>query len=392
MSWILVAAGILMFGTLATAARVGVSMNRTPFGELADRLGRPVAIIAGINVFLIASCFQFSNNLGILAAIEPLLELSGFGRTALLVAFNLLIVACLFGLPKLYGRIEHLMMLLMGLMLLGFVANLIMARPSVIGFLKGLIPGMPDQLSGNFMPSVVQSDVEQAPKLIDPWITVQGLIATSFSIAGAFYQAYLVREKGWTKTDTQQGLIDSAVGTCVLIGISLMIMATAGTVLIGKVAPQDLKSAGDVALQLEPLFGSSAKWLFCIGIFAGALSSFLVNSMLGGTYLADGIGQDASIDSKWTKLYTVGVLAVGMIVALTTTAESRVPLIIFAQAMTVLGGPVLVFSLLFLATRKLKSGERVTPAWMIIVTGIGAIIVVLLAVRTVARIYFSLTM
>jgi len=30
------------------------------------------------------------------------------------------------------------------------------------------------------------------PKMIDPWITLQGLIVTTFSIGGAFYQAYLV--------------------------------------------------------------------------------------------------------------------------------------------------------------------------------------------------------
>ena len=201
---------------------------------------------------------------------------------------------------------------------------------------------------------------------------------------------YLVREKGWTSKDLGRGLTDSIVGTAVLIGISLMIMATSAAVLVGKVAPEDLKSAGDVALQLEPLFGSSAKWLFCIGIFAGAISSFLVNSMIGGTLLADGLGHEAAMDSFWPKVYTVGVLAAGMIVALTTTAEGRVPVIIFAQALTVLGGPVLALSLLYLATRRLESGRRVAAGWMIFVAALGTLTVLAFAVRTIVRICMTI--
>ncbi len=386
LAWILVAAGVLMFGAIATASRVGVSLEQSPFTELACRLGRPFAVLVGINVFLIASCFQYSNNLGVLAAIEPLVELTPVTRALILLGLNLFIVACLFGVQKLYRRIEHLMMFLMGLMLLGFLVNLMLARPSLIGLLAGLVPGLPDGLSGGFFPRLEAASDSSPPTMVDPWITVQGLIVTSFSIAGAFYQAHLVREKGWTTDQTRHGLVDSFIGTAVLIGVTLMIMATSATVLSKRIAPEDLKSAGDVAIQLEPLFGSAAKWLFCIGILAGAISSFLVNSILGGTFLADGLGQNARIDSKWTKIYTIGALAIGMVVALVTTPVGRVPLIIFAQAMTVLGGPLLAFSLLYLGIQKESSGKRIADAWMIGLTAIGAIVVMVLAMRTLFRI------
>jgi len=398
--WVLVGAGILMVGAVATSARVGVSLEGTPCTELANRLGRPVAAVAGIAVFLIASCFQFSNNLGVLASIEPLLEPGSEGTESnlqnyLLIGLNLGLITCLFGFKKLYQPIEKLMMLLVGFMLIGFAANLLMARPSILSSLGGLLPSLPEGISGDFLPVVEditspESAAAVTRKVVDPWLAVQGLVVTTFSIAGAFYQAYLVKEKGWTNANLRQGLTDSVAGISVLVGISLMVLVTSASVLSGNIAPTDLKSVADVAQQLEPLFGSTAKILFCVGIFAGAISSFLVNSIIGGTLLADGLGLDARMDSRWTKLFTVATLLIGMVIALGTSSEGRVPLIIFAQACTVLGGPVLAFSLLYLALQRSTTGTAKTPAWMIGITSLGALVVVALAIRTAWTIFLKI--
>ncbi|QEG25027.1 Nramp family divalent metal transporter [Mariniblastus fucicola] len=392
MAWVLVVAGILMLAAIAAAARIGVGLKESPLTELGNRLGRPVAMLTGVTVFLIAACFQFGNNLGVLAGIEALTPLSDTARLGILVALNGVICVCLFGMKRLYQRIEQIMMLMMGLMLLGFVANLVMAQPSISEAISGLVPTLPEGLGSNFLPSVdVENSVDGKKVLFDPWLTIQGLLATTFSIAGAFYQAYLVREKGWGTSDLQNGFLDSVAGTSVLIGVAMMIMLTSATVLKGQVEPGELKSAADVALQLEPLFGSGAKWLFAIGLLAGASSSFLVNSVLGGTLLADGIGKDASLDSVWTKSFTVAALLIGMVVALGTTSEGRVPLIIFAQAMTVLGGPILIASLIYLGNTKTTAGGPTVPRTLTWINWVGAAVVIVLAFRTLVRIYLTLS-
>ena len=390
--WLLAAAGALMMVAIATAASIGVTLGKTPCQELAARLGRPVAIVVGGCVFLMAACFQFSNNLGVLAAIEPLVELTPTSRAVVLGVLNTLIVVFLFGLRNLYLTIERGMMLLVGVMLLGFAANLLLAQPSVVDFLRGLLPSLPDELSDRFWPTMgPAASGNDEPVIVDPWVTPQGLVATTFSVAGAFYQAYLVREKGWTRASLGRGLIDPLVGTAVLVGISAMIMATAASVLRGKVEPSDLGTLADVAGQLRPLFGAAATGLFCLGVFAGAISSFLVNSMIGGTLLADGLGQKAALDSPWPKNYTVLVLLIGMIVALLPSDANRVPLIIFAHALTVLGGPLLAASLLYLATRRSETGERVAPLWLVVVGAVGFVVVLAFAARTVVRIYLQLS-
>jgi Mn2+/Fe2+ NRAMP family transporter len=71
MTWVLVLAILLMISMTALSARLGVTLDNTLCEELAQRAGRPLAALAGITLFLIAACFQFGNNLGVLAAIEP---------------------------------------------------------------------------------------------------------------------------------------------------------------------------------------------------------------------------------------------------------------------------------------------------------------------------------
>ncbi len=163
-----------------------------------------------------------------------------------------------------------------------------------------------------------------------------------------------------------------------------MIMATSAAVLHGRVNPDDLKSAGDVAVQLEPLFGRWAVILFSLGLFAGAFSSFLVNAMIGGTVLADGLGLGSAMDSPWPRRLTAAALITGgAIAALSlTTGASRVGLIVMAQALTILGVPVLSGSLLFLAWRSQRDQNQPFPRWILILGGIGFLATLVLAART----------
>ena len=131
--------------------------------------------------------------------------------------------------------------------------------------------------------------------------------------------------------------------------------------------------------------------LFLLGILAAALSSFMVNAMVGGTLLADGLGWGSSMDERWPKRFTIAALLIGMAVALASTAGgmSRVGLIIFAQALTVLGGPVLAFSLVYLAMRPAPPPAESVPAWMKYIGVLGGVVTLVLAVRTAWRLYLT---
>ena len=403
MVWVLMLGILLMMAMTMLSARLGVVLDGTLCEELARRAGRPVAALAGISLFLIAACFQFGNNLGVLAAIEPFLDQGDMTNVPesglvgkliswpvlLVVGLNAAIIAVLLGFQRLYQPVEKLMMLLVGLMLLGFAANLFMAGPSLSEIVAGLIPHIPDGSAADLIPRKVDG------KINERFAAVIGLFATTFSVAGAFYQSYLVRKKGWTTANLRQGAVDSSVGIGVLGAITLMIMLTAATVLHGRIEGSKLNNAAEVALQLEPLFGEHAflgKSLFCLGLFCAAFSSFLVNAMIGGSILSDGLGLGGDMDANWPKVCTILALLSGMGVAVAVKAAGfqTVNLIIFAQAMTVLAVPVLAGAMLWLATRPDLTGERRVPGWLKGITAFSFAITLILATRTAYLVYLKL--
>jgi manganese transport protein len=400
MLWILVLAGVLMIGMTALAARVGVATEGTLCSELAARLGRPWAVLIGLLLFLVVASFQSSNNMAVIASVESVMASTGStspeagdqgSKTVNVVAllvFNGLIIGLLFSLKQLYKPLEGLMKLLLLVMLLGFGANLLLSDISFTGVLRGLVPSVPWDTAGGFW-----ARRDAGGTIADPLWALQGMIATTFSVGAAFYQGYLVKEKGWTDTDLRQGLVDSVFGIAVLVGCSAMIMVTSAAVLHGNVSPDQLRSAADVATQLEPLFGRSATVLFSCGLFAACFSSFLVNAMIGGVLFSDGLGLGGSIDGRWSRRLTVIALLIGMAVAIyaTVSGKSPVGVIIFAQALTVLGVPLVALSLLYLAcSRDIR--ERVAiPAWMLGLGVIGLLVTVVLAARTAGKLYVQLS-
>jgi len=311
--WLLLVTGILMGTFMTMAARVGVVGGATPCTLIAQRLGRPIAAIVGINLCLICTAFQFSNNLAVAAAFDSLGVKRLFGdpaqmaqrtqaliNTGCLVAFNGLVIASIFALRQVYKGLERIMKIMVGVILVCFLMNLFVARPSVGGILGGLIPGIPEGLS-------LRLPTRSEAGIVDPMVLVASLLGTTFSVAAAFFQGNLVREKGWTIGDYRRGIGDSIAGVGVLTGVSAMIMITSARMLQG----QQANDISVLATQLRPLLGPATRALFSVGLFAVAMNPFVINAMIGGSMLADGVGKPARLSDPWSRRFTVIVLLVG---------------------------------------------------------------------------------
>ena len=246
----------------------------------------------------------------------------------------------------------------------------------------------------NLVTVMVAEPVERVVESGQPadWLPLIGMVGTTFSVAGAFFQAYLVREKGWGLRDLRKGMIDSVVGISVLGGVTAVILITSIMVFYRTPEAAQLKSVGDVASQLEPLFGSTAKYIFAIGILAGAFSSFLVNAIIGGTVMADGLGKGSKIGDRWSRHGTAAALIVGMLIAILAGAKqgNTVGLITVAQALTVLGIPALALALLFLAVQKDLSGKRRTPPALLAIAGLGTLVAFFFAALTAIKLWGKL--
>lgn len=405
LSWVVVASVLFMLAFMSMGARLGVSTETSTGTLLTERVGRWFAALIGLSVFFISAAFQFGNNLGVHFALKTYADFPYW-----IVLFNGLAIAFLLFSRNLYRALEKLMMIFVGIMLVAFAINLIVAGPRLGEWLRGFSPGGME---------------------LD--FTVLGLVGTTLVTTAAFYQTYLTRQKGWTTSELKDGMIDVRVGAVIMAAITLMLMATPATVFyndfkLQQVAVDDpsnppdamstliiddtdndeflrvkkraekevdwetdqprwsriyplseyqalpvnqkFKTTGrefqglpEVGKSLEPLFGAIGPLLFFLGVFSAAYSSFLVNSMIGGFILADGLGLGSRPQDRWPLVFTVVVLLTGMFVGLyciiVLNEQKPVELIVAAQAVTVIASPLVAGSLLWLTSKRDIMGENV---------------------------------
>ena len=368
MSWVVIVAVACMLAYTSMAAKIGTMSNQSMGDLVTARAGRWLAVLIGLGVFFISAAFQFGNNLGVHSAFEQLLRDTRYHQFVdsgwLVVGFNILSILFLFVAKNLYKVVERLMMLFVTLMLISFAINLVFAKPDLGKLALGFIP---------------RGDV-----LTD--LAVLGLIGTTFVITAAYYQAYLVRQKGWGEAELKDGLLDAKVGGIIMGVITLTIMSTSAAVLSGV----SLQNVGDVAQQLEPSFGDKGKYLFCLGLFSAAYSSFIVNSMIGGFILADGLGLGGKPTDLAPRLLTALALFTGMGVALVVINLDiePVPAIVAAQAVTVIASPLMAGTILWLANKRELLGEKRNGLLLNLLGGFAFLMLLGMAVNTaVTKVY-----
>ena len=165
--------------------------------------------------------------------------------------------------------------------------------------------------------------------------------------------------------------------------ITLMLMSTAAAALYNGTSVT-LKDPVDVAISLERTFGTSAKIIFCIGLFSAAYSSFLVNSMIGGFMAADALGLGSKPSDKAPRLLTTAALLTGMSVGIGVLVFDfdRTPTIIAAQAVTVVAAPLIAGVLWWLTSSRDVMGDEVNRPATSVVAGVGFILLLAIAGRT----------
>nr|WP_271978217.1 Nramp family divalent metal transporter [Rubripirellula sp.] len=366
MIWIVIAAVFFQMTFMTLAGRLGAVGSGSPGDLIRQKSGKPLAIIVGCCVFFISAAFQSGNNVGIAAVFENFIDPEVFGEdstlivAALIILFNGVAISFLFAFRNLYQVVERLMMVFVAIMLLCFAVNLWTLSPDPGEVIAGIVP-RPDTLD----------------------INVLGLVGTTFVVTAAFFQTYLVRQKGWTIEDVRLGAVDARVGSIVMAVITIMLMATAAA---GLHTGQTVNLANPIAIAkaLEPTFGATGKAIFCLGLFSAAYSSFLVNSMIGGFILSDGLGLGSSASDRWPRILTTLALLSGMLVALAAMVLKLdpTPTIIAAQAVTVVGSPLVAGVLLWLSSNREILGEHAASKQIKLFALLGFILLLAMAART----------
>lgn len=357
--WVIPIMIVLMIAYTRMASRIGLALNDSPMDHIRKRYGRFAAVLLGLGMLGITGAFQAGNAIGAGLAFA---ELTGTSTNIWVIFFALLAISLLF-FRSFYKILEKIMIALVLLMLVSFFLTLLLSQPNLFSLLKGFIPSLP---SGSELLTIA-------------------LVASSFSTVAAFYQAYLVQEKGWGKSDYPTALRESRNGILILGLLSGMIIIVAGAIL--QKENIEVKAASDLGLALEPLFGRFATIAFMVGFFAASFSSLIGNATIGGALLADAFGLGRSLSSWSVRACIVGVILFGSAIAL-LYGGLPLQLIVFAQALTIIIAPAAAIFILLMANDTRIMDEQQLSLKGNIIPLVGLAILLFLAAYNIKSIFF----
>ncbi|SEJ73464.1 Mn2+ and Fe2+ transporters of the NRAMP family [Cyclobacterium xiamenense] len=349
--WVIVVAVVLMITFTGMGARIGMASADSLIGLFRQKWGNLAAWVAGLGIFFVTASFQAGNTVGAGLALS---ESLGSSNAVWIVLISLLAISLLF-FKSFYRILEKVMILMVTIMVVSFLFTLVLAPPSFADVYSGLDPTIP---TGSF-------------------ILVIALVASSFSIAGAFYQSYLVQEKGWKKSQKGDALRESFTGIVILGLISSLILLSAATILY----PQGITvaSAADMGMALEPVYGKFSFMVFMIGLFGASFSSLLGNATIGGTLLADALSLGRDLNSIPVKLLITLIVVIGAAVAL---IFGRLPLelIVFAQGITIFAVPFIGLGIFLIGNDKKIMGSLKNKVGSQILGLVGLLVLLTLAI------------
>jgi Mn2+/Fe2+ NRAMP family transporter len=192
-----------------------------------------------------------------------------------------------------YPQLERLMIGLVIVMGIAFVGTFAVSGADLAAFARGLV-----------VPSVPAGSL----------VTVLALIGTTVVPYNLFLHATAARTR-WSGPADLPALRSDAVLSIGLGGIvSMLIVSTAAASLFAR--GLTASSAAEMAVQLEPLFGRTSRYLLGAGLLAAGLSSS-ITAPLATAYAVTEVLGPSRAGARWVfRAVSLSVLAIGAVFAL----------------------------------------------------------------------------
>ncbi len=338
------------------AARLGLvhgkGLAETVKGEIKSSGGKWAAILLILSAILIGNAaYEAGNISGGALGLETLIPnakvmVSGISVNTLSIAIGVLAFMLLY--IGNYKVLERSLVLLVILMSLSFLITAALTQPNLLQVLKGV-----------FIPKVPE----------EGWLTIIALIGTTVVPYNLFLHASLVKEKWQGVENLKTARKDSRVSIIVggLVSMAIIVCAAA-------INSTEVNNAADLALGLEPLFGSFSKYFLGIGLFAAGITS-AITAPLAAAYVVRGcFGWDIGLKSPKFRAVWIVVLLLGVI--LSSTGIKPIEIIKFAQVANGLLLPIIAGFLLWVVNRESVLGAyknttfQNVMGWLILLTTI----------------------
>lgn len=333
---------VLLFAVFATiilqemAARLGLvtqkGLGEAIRSEIANPVIRMLSIALVFAAIIIGNAAYEAGNIS-----GAVLGISGiFGATNLwpmligVVSFAILFI----------GRFKVIERILIGLVL---VMSLVFILTAIV-----VKPDFSEIFSGLFVPSFSA----------DNQLAILALIGTTVVPYNLFLHASSVSQK-WKKKEQLPDLRKEN-GVAIGVGglISMAIVITSAATLFGT---GGISNMSEMAIQLEPLLGSWAKYFLAMGLFAAGISSS-ITAPLAAAYTAKGIfGWQGDANSLRFRAIWIFILLLGTVFSM--IGYKPIEVIRVAQIANGILLPVVVFFLIYISNKKSLLGDFTNKPW-----------------------------
>lgn len=338
----------LLFSVIATiilqemTARLGL-ITQKGFGEaIRNELKQPVLRVAGILLVLGAivignAAYEGGNISGAVLGWQAIVGEWSINVGATTIRFTPLLIGVIAFWLLYSGNFKRIQNFLIGLVIIMsvvFLTTAIIVAPNLMDVLKGLL--------------VPTADADQL-------LTVVALIGTTVVPYNLFLHASSVQQK--YHSPSQLSDLRKENITAIVLGglISMTIVITSAAAFGGEGAT--ISSAADMAVQLEPLLGSWAKYFLALGLFAAGISS-AITAPLAAAYAARGI-LGWQVDMHHIKFKTVWMIILVIGILFSMLNFKPVQIIQFAQVANGILLPLIAIFLLYIVNKKSLLGDYV---------------------------------
>lgn len=254
-----------------------------------------------------------------------------------------------------YKLIERVFIGLVTIMGLAFVLNAIMVRPDIGSLAGGLVPTVPEGSA----------------------YLIAGLVGTTVVGYNLFLHASTVQER-WDGAEDLAECRADTIGMVIVGGI----ITTAIVVTAAAVFPEgtSISNVGEMADQLEPVFGGYALTFFAIGLFAAGFTSAMSAPLAGAYATAGALGWERDLTSTRFRANWMTILGVGIVFS--ALDYNPVQVIVFAQVANGLLLPILAVFLIYAMNNDGLLGEYTNSTLQNVLGGIVTVVVIGIGLRT----------
>jgi Mn2+/Fe2+ NRAMP family transporter len=248
-----------------------------------------------------------------------------------------------------YRYIEKILLTLVLLMALAFITTFLLVKPDMSALIEGL-----------FSPQIPLGSL----------LTVIALIGTTIVPYNLFLHASAVKAK-WHSVDE---LNTARTDTAISIGLGGLITILIASTAAASMFSRQLRVSGvaDMALQLDPVFGTFSTTMLGLGLFAAGLSSSLTAPLATAYAMTEILSLNTKPGTLAFRLIGLSVIVIGAALAL--TGIKPLTIIVAAQFANGLLLPVIAIFLLYAMNQKRLLGKY-TNSLLVNLLGLSVVLI-----------------